>query len=215
MSDDVKETPEPKPSEPSGTPPAAGAAGMSPGLKLAIEMGPLVVFFIAQRKFGLIPATGVLMVAMVLSLTASRVIGGKLPVMPVITTVFVLVMGGLTLLFDDETFIKMKPTLVNVLLGSILLGGLAFGKALLRPAMEPALQMDAPGWHTLTLRVGIFFLLLALLNEYVWRTRSEDSWVTFKTFGIMPLTFVFLMAQMPLIQRHTLAEGGSSDEPGA
>ncbi len=174
----------------------------NPVLKLVLEMGPLVLYFVTNWKFGIFPATGVLMAAVVAALTTSWVLTRHLPVMPVVTAGFVLVFGGLTFLFHDELFIKLKPTIVNVLFGTALLGALAFGKALLPILLDSVLQLTEAGWRQLTLRWGIFFFVLAAINEIVWRNFSTDFWVSFKAFGIMPLTIVFALSQVPLILRH-------------
>ncbi|SLN14615.1 septation protein A [Oceanibacterium hippocampi] len=180
-----------------------------PLIKMAIEIGPLVVFFIANAKVGIFYATGTFMVAIVISLAASYAMERKLPTVPLVTAVFVLVMGGLTLYLHDELFIKLKPTVVNGLFAAILFGGLAFGKSLLRPVFGQVLFLTDRGWMLLTLRWALFFVLLAIVNEIVWRNFSTDTWVSFKVFGIMPLTLVFSMAQLPLLNRYRPAEEAS------
>jgi intracellular septation protein len=196
-------------------PPGAAAPPqeqVNPLLKLALEMGPLVVFFFVNARWGIFWATGIFMVAVTVALAASWVLTRKLAVMPVVTLVVVLVFGGLTLLLQDELFIKMKPTIVNSLFGAVLLGGLAFGRPLLGYVLDTVFQLDAEGWRKLTLRWGIFFFFLALINEVVWRSFSTDFWVSFKVFGIMPITIAFALSQVPLIQRHQLSapEGGQA-----
>ncbi len=191
----------------------------SPLLKLALELGPLGVFFIANSRgeqlAGLFPALGTLgqpifiataafMVAISISLTVSYIMTRHLPVMPLVSGVVVLVFGALTLYLQDELFIKLKPTIVNTLFGTILLGGLFFGKSLLGYVFDSAFKLDAEGWRKLTLRWGLFFFVLALINEIVWRNFSTDFWVDFKVFGFMPITMVFTMMQLPLIQKHSL-----------
>jgi intracellular septation protein len=183
-------------------PPEQPPTQQRPQLKLLIELGPLVAFFITQRTAGLYWATGVLMLALVLSLAASWRLEGKLPTMPLITAGFVLVMGGLTLGLHDDTFIKLKPTLVNSVFALILLGGMACGRLFLKSVFAEAFELEEAGWRKLTLRLGVFFIGLAILNEIVWRNFSEDNWVTFKVFGIMPLTLLFMVAQAPLLKRH-------------
>jgi len=189
----------------------------NPILKLVLELGPLVVFFMAN-KYGealaqmfpiladlggkIFVGTALFMVAMVISLVASRILLGTLPVMPLVTGFFVLVFGGLTLYLQNETFIKLKPTIVNLLFAAILLGGLAFGKSLLAYIFDSAFKLDDAGWKKLTLRWGLFFIVLAILNEVVWRNFSTDFWVTFKVWGTMPLSMIFMMAQLPLIKQH-------------
>ena len=124
--------------------------------------------------------------------------------MPLVTGVVVLVFGGLTLALQDEIFIKMKPTIVNTLFGGVLIGGLFFGKSLLGYVFDSVFQLTDEGWRKLTLRWGLFFFVLAMVNEVIWRNFSTDFWVSFKVFGMMPLTIVFTLTQMPLIQRHSL-----------
>ncbi len=141
-----------------------------------------------------------------MALAVSFALTRRLPIMPLVTGIVVLIFGGLTLALQDETFIKMKPTIVNVLFGSTLLGGLLFGRSLLGYVFDSVFRLDDEGWRKLTFRWGIFFFVLAVLNEIVWRNFSDDVWVNFKVFGIMPLTIVFTLAQMPLIQRHALPE---------
>ncbi|WP_026379935.1 septation protein A [Afifella pfennigii] len=177
---------------------------LNPLLKLALELGPLVVFFFVNARFGIFWATGVFMVAITIALAASWLLTRRLAVMPVITGVVVLVFGGLTLFLQDEIFIKMKPTIVNALFGAVLLGGLAFGRSLLGYVFDSVFRLDAEGWRKLTFRWGLFFFALAILNEVVWRNFSTDFWVSFKVFGIMPLTIAFTLTQMPLINRHAL-----------
>lgn len=196
-----------------------------PLLKLALELGPLLVFFFANargesliERFPVLGsvgepiflATAMFMVATVIALVVSWSLTRTLPMMPLISGVVVLIFGALTLWLHNETFIKMKPTIVNSLFGVILLGGLFFGKALLGYVFDSAFKLDAEGWRKLTFRWGLFFLFLALANELVWRNFSTDFWVSFKVWGIMPITIVFTLSQMPLIQKHTLPEQTSS-----
>jgi len=171
-------------------------------LKLVIELGPLAVFFIANAKGGIFWGTGAFMVATLASLAASRVLFGRIAVMPLVTGLFVLVFGGLTLWLQDDLFIKMKPTIVNALFAAILFGGLAAGHSLLRHLFGEVFQLTDEGWRRLTYRWAIFFCVLAVLNEIVWRNFSTDTWVTFKVFGIMPLTMAFAISQIGLLKAH-------------
>lgn len=175
---------------------------LNPFLKLALEMGPLVVFFLVNQKAGIFAATGLFMAAVLLSLVVSYALTRHLPVMPMVTAVVVLVFGGLTLWFHDELFIKIKPTIVNSLFGTVLLGGLLFGRPLLPLVLDTVFQLTDEGWRKLTFRWGVFFFVLAAINEVVWRTQTLDTWVNFKVFGIMPLTVAFALAQTPLILKH-------------
>lgn len=194
---------------------------INPLLKLALEIGPLIVFFFANARgewltatfpvleaFGdpIFLATGLFMIATAVALSVSWLLVRSLPIMPLVSGVVVFVFGALTLWLQDDIFIKMKPTIVNTLFGVVLLGGLAFGKSLLGYVFESAFRLDAEGWRKLTLRWGLFFLFLAIVNEIVWRNFSTDAWVAFKVWGIMPITLAFTMTQMPLIMRHSLDE---------
>jgi len=177
---------------------------LQPLLKLALELGPLLIFFAAYTKFGFMAATGTFMIAVLVALSASWLLTKRLAIMPLVTGIVVMVFGGLTLYFNDDTFFKMKPTIVNTLFGTILLGGLAFDRSLLGYVFDSVFQLDEEGWRKLTFRWAIFFFALAVLNEVIWRNFSRDFWVSFKVFGMMPITLVFTMFQMPLIMRHSL-----------
>jgi intracellular septation protein len=194
---------------------------INPLLKLALELGPLMVFFFANARgewlagrfpalaaFGgpIFIATGLFMIATALALAVSWLLTRTLPIMPLVSGVVVFVFGGLTLYLQDDVFIKMKPTIINTLFGVVLLGGLWFGKSLLGYVFDSAFSLDPEGWRKLTLRWGLFFLFLAVINEIVWRSFSTDAWVAFKVWGIMPITLVFTFSQMPLIMRHSLDE---------
>ena len=187
------------------------ARKMSPALKLALELGPLLLFFVAYTRLGILPATGVLMIAVLVALFVTRALTGRWPTMPLVTAVMILVFGGLTLVLHDATFIKMKATIVYCLFGAALLGGLAFGKPLLPVVLDSVLTLTDSGWRKLTLRWGAFFFVLAVVNEIVWRTQSEDFWVKFKVFGFLPLTLAFALAQTPLILRHELKDAAKDD----
>jgi intracellular septation protein len=194
---------------------------VNPVLKLALELGPLLVFFFANARGGwlierfpalgnlgepIFVATALFMVATAVALAASWLIMRSLPIMPLVSGVVVIIFGALTLWLHNDIFIKMKPTIINTLFGAVLLGGLLFGKSLLGYVFDSAFHLDAEGWKKLTLRWGLFFLFLALVNEVVWRSFSTDAWVTFKVWGIMPITLLFTLSQMPLIMRHSIEE---------
>jgi intracellular septation protein len=146
------------------------------------------------------------MVAAAVALAVSWAMTRRIAIVPIVTLVFVIAFGGLTRVLADETFIKMKVSIVNALFGAILLGGLAFGRPLLKPVFGEAVHLDPQGWYKLTLRWGLFFFAVAAVNEAVWRNVSTDMWVNFKVFGILPLTMVFALAQIPLMQRHMVEE---------
>ncbi len=184
-------------------------AGLKPFVKLAIEAGPLIVFFVVNARADLFAGTAAFMVAIVISVAASWAMERKVPVMPLVSGAFVLVFGGLTLALADELFIKLKPTLVNLLFAAILFAGLVFKKPLLQIVFGSAFSLTPDGWRKLTVRWAVFFVVLAVLNEVVWRSFSTDFWVAFKLFGALPLTLVFAVAQTPLLLSHQAEEGSS------
>lgn len=178
---------------------------MSAGLKLLLDLGPLVVFFAAYFKGNIYIATGAFMAATVAAIAIYWLKTRHIPMSQIITLVIVLVFGGLTLALDDPRFIKMKPTMIYVLFAAILFGGLAAGRSLLKVVFEAAFPpMDEAGWRILTMRWAIFFAVLAVLNEAIWRNFSEEFWVSFKLFGFLPLTMVFAMLQMGVMNRHAI-----------
>jgi intracellular septation protein len=175
---------------------------LNPWLKFALELGPLLVFFTVNARVNLFYGTGAFMAATAVSLIASWLLIRRIPIMPLVTGVVVLIFGGLTLYLQDELFIKLKPTIVNTLFGTTLLIGLFFGKSLLAVVFDAAFSLTEEGWKKLTLRWGIFFFVLAVLNEVIWRNFSTDFWVAFKVWGVMPLTFLFALTQVPLLTRY-------------
>ncbi len=195
-------------------------------LKLILELGPLITFFVVNARaeawgfaelapfstiepstVPIMAATGAFMLATVAALTVSLIAYRKVPVMPLISGVIVIVFGGLTLYLQNDTFIKMKPTIVNLVFAATLLGGLfVFRRPLLGIVFGSVFQIDDEGWWKLSLRWGLFFLVLAALNEIVWRNFSTDTWVTFKVFGTMPLTILFTLSQLPLLQKHAVPQ---------
>ncbi len=177
---------------------------LNPILKLALDIGPLVLFFAANAKFGIFAATGSFMLAVLIALAVSYTMTRHVAIMPLVTAVIVLVFGGLTLVLHDETFIKLKPTIIYCLFGGTLVVGLAFGNALLGALFDQMFQLSKEGWRKLTLRWALFFFAMAALNEIVWRTQTTDFWVSFKLFGAVPLTFIFGALQMPLIKKYSL-----------
>ncbi|MEM8710848.1 MAG: septation protein A [Planctomycetota bacterium] len=183
---------------------------MDPRAKLAVEMGPLLLFFgsyvVAKRSVGdqqgMMVATGAFIAATLVALAYSYAVERRVSPVTLVTAVLVTGLGGLTIYLNDETFIKRKPTFVSGFIGSVLLIGLALGRPLVKLLMQGAIQMEDEGWRKLTLRWGLFMLLLAGMNEVVWRNFSTETWLTYKTFGILPLTFLFLIAQIPLISNY-------------
>ena len=175
--------------------------------KLLIDIGPLAVFFIFYKINGdLIDAILPLMVATIIAILASYILEKKIPIMPTFGAGVLLIFGGLTLLFDNKIFIFMKPTIINFIFAAILYGGIILKKPLLKYFLGSALKLEEEGWNTLTHRWIAFFVALAILNEIVWRTMSEDLWVNFKVFGILPITIIFTMTQIPLIKKYQIEE---------
>ena len=182
--------------------PERSAKTQSPVIKLLIDLGPLLAFFIAYGRAGIYWATGVLMLATIAALVASWRLLGRITAVPLVTAILVVVFGGLTFYLDDPSFIKLKPTIINVLFAGLLLAGLATGRPLLKLLLGDAFRLTEEGWRRLSVRWAFFFLALAILNEIVWRNFAESTWVNFKVFGIVPLTIVFAMAQIGLIKRY-------------
>jgi intracellular septation protein len=180
---------------------------LHPALKLALELGPLVLFFFGNARWGIFPATAVFMVAILVALAISYALTRRLPVMALVSAVLVTVFGGLTLVLHDETFIKIKPTIIYALFGATLLAGLLMRKPLLELVFDSVFSLTDEGWRKLTLRWCLFFLGMAALNEIVWRTTTTDFWVSFKLFGAVPLTFLFAALQYPLLMRHDASAG--------
>jgi intracellular septation protein len=175
-----------------------------PLFKLATELGPLLVFFAANARYHLFVATAAFMVAIVAAMAASYVVTRHVPLMALVTGIVVLVFGTLTLVLHDETFIKVKPTIIYGLFALVLGGGLLFGRSFIAVLFDQVFNLTPQGWRILTLRWALFFLAMAILNEIIWRTQSTDFWVGFKAFGVIPLTMVFAIIQMPLVKRHHL-----------
>jgi len=177
---------------------------LNPILKLVLDIGPLILFFAANARFGIFAATAGFMVAVLIALAVSYALTRHIEVMPIVTAIIVLIFGGLTLVLHDELFIKLKPTIIYLLFGGTLLGGLALGKPLLGMVFDQMFHLTDEGWRKLTWRWVLFFFALAVLNEIVWRTQTTDFWVSFKLFGVVPLTFLFGALQMPLINKYSV-----------
>jgi len=171
-------------------------------IKMALELGPLVVFFIVNSRADIFVGTAWFMGAMVLSLALSWLLLKRVALMPLVTGFVVLIFGGLTLWLHDETFIKMKPTVINSLFGAVLLGGMLFRLSLLKYVFGDVYKLKPQGWTVLTLRWGLFFFFLAILNEVVWRTQTTDFWVAFKVWATMPLTIIFAALQIPVLSKY-------------
>ena len=203
---------------------------LNPLVKLALDLGPLLLFFVANSKpalfepwlkpiipdavatgerAGIFVATAVFMVAIVAALIVSYVLIRRLPMMALVSAAIVVVFGGATLIFQNETFIKLKPTIIYLLFAAVLFGGLALRKPLLAMVFDQMFNLTEDGWRVLTLRWAMFFVALAILNEIVWRTQSTDTWVAFKVFGVLPLTLIFAVLQYPLLIKY---DAGKKDQ---
>ncbi len=196
--------------------PAAAATRppQHPLVRLAIELGPLLIFFFANARWNIYVGTAAFMAAIAVSFSISLWMERRVPVMPLVTAVVVLVFGGLTLFLHDEVFIKLKPTILYSLFAAVLVFGLVTGRNFLQIVLGSVLQVDARGWRILTIRWAIFFVAMAVVNELVWRNFSTDTWVSFKLFGFLPLTFAFSLAQVPLLNRHQIEpQGPAKPEP--
>ncbi len=185
---------------------------LNPFLKLTLDLGPLVLFFAANARFGIFTATAAFMAAVLIALLVAYVKTRRVEVMPLVTAIIVLIFGGLTLVLHNDTFIKLKPTIIYLLFGGTLIGGLAFGKSFLGVMFNSVFDLTDEGWRKLTWRWSLFFFALAILNEIVWRNFSTDVWVSFKLFGVVPLTFLFGAAQYPLLQRYAAKPKASAAE---
>ncbi len=175
---------------------------LNPALKLLLELGPLALFFFANARSGLFAATAAFMAAVAIALAVSYALTRRLPIMAVVSAIVVAIFGGLTLALESETFIKLKPTIVYALFAATLAAGLLFNKPFLAIVFDSAFHLTEEGWRKLTLRWIVFFIVMAALNEIVWRTQSTDFWVSFKLFGFVPLTFAFAALQYPLLTRY-------------
>jgi len=175
---------------------------LHPLLKLALDIGPLVVFFAANARFGIFTATAIFMAAIVVAFVVSYALTRHIAIMPVVSAIVVLVFGSLTLLLHDETFIKVKPTIIYALFGATLLGGYVLNKPLLAIVFDAMFHLTEEGWRKLTLRWAAFFLVMAVVNEAVWRTQTTEFWIGFKLLGFTPLTFLFAMLQYRLLMKY-------------
>jgi intracellular septation protein len=184
-------------------------AELNPMLKFALDVGPLLLFFFVNTRWGIFAATGTFMAATIVSIAVTYAMVRRVPTMPLVSAVVVMVFGGLTLYLQDETFIKLKPTIIYALFAVLLLGGLLMGRSLLALVLDSMFQLTEDGWKKLTARWGLFFVAMAILNEVVWRSVSTDAWVAFKTFAILPITILFALAQTPLLMRHAIDKKGA------
>jgi intracellular septation protein len=184
---------------------------LHPLVKIGLDLGPLVIFFAANSRFGIFTATGIFMAAIVASLAVSYALTRHVAIMPVVSAIVVLVFGSLTLALHDETFIKVKPTIIYALFGLTLLAGYVLNKPLLAIVFDAMFHLTEEGWRKLTLRWAAFFIVMAVVNEIVWRTQTTQFWISFKLFGFTPLTFLFGALQYPLLMRHAAHEAAQPD----
>lgn len=188
---------------------------MNSKTRLILDLAPLAAFFIAYQTYGLIAATACIIVVTLISLGYIYAKERAIAPMPLISGVAITILGGLTIYLNDETFVKIKPTIVNLVFAAMLLGGVAFGKPVLKYVLDHAFKMDDAGWRKLSFRWGIFFVGLAALNEVIWRNFSTDFWVNFKVFGMMMLTIGFTFLQLPLMKEHMLLDDDEESEDKA
>jgi intracellular septation protein len=176
-------------------------------LKFITDFGPLLIFFVVYSKSGknLSAAIPPLIIATIIAVLISYIVEKKIPYVPLIGGVVISIFGGLTLYFNNPVFLYMKPTIINVLFGLILAFERFFTKEhLMKKMLGKSISLSDEGWGKLTIRWVFFFFTLALLNEYVWRTQTEEFWVNFKVWGILPITFVFTAFQVILINKHKI-----------
>ena len=192
---------------------------VNPFVKLALELGPIVVFFIAYGKMkdqtfayngtdynGFIVVTALFVPLLAVTTFILYRLSGKISVMQIMTLLIVVVFGGLSVWFNDERFFKMKPTMIYLLFAGMLGFGLMRGKSYLQLVMDEAMPLKHEGWMILTKRLCLFFAALAVTNEVVWRTMSTDAWVNFKVFGLTAAVFAFFMTQGKLMQKYAIEE---------
>ena len=175
---------------------------MSSLFKIIQEMGPIIAFFVSYKFYGIFTATAVMLACSVTTLLITYIKTRKIAFVPLFSTIILLALGGITLYTSNTMFIKMKPTIINLLFAAILLGGVLLKKAPLKYVLGHAANMPDSAWQHFSARFGVFFALLAVANEIVWRNFAEHTWVQFKVFGILPLTIIFLLTQMPFLHKH-------------
>lgn len=188
---------------------------LDPGLRMAIDFGPLIIFFAVNFLAGgeqisrVVTATVAFMAATGAAMAVSRWKAGHISPMLWMSGGLVLVFGGLTIYFHDETFIKIKPTIIYLMFASVLVFGLITGRPLLQFVLESAYPGLSPkGWRQLTINWAVFFTVQAALNEAVWRNTSWDFWVAYKLWGVIPMTLIFAMANLPMLMKHGMQVAG-------
>ena len=174
--------------------------------KIFVDIGPLAVFFIFYTRGNLQSAILPFMIATVIAVLFSYIVDKKIPIMPTVGAGIILVFGGMTIYFDNEVFFKMKPTIINLLFAVILYAGQLLNKPILKYLLGSALKLEDLGWQILSKRWIGFFIALAILNEIIWRTQTTDIWVSFKVFGILPITFIFTLTQFSTIKKYQIED---------
>ena len=186
----------------------------SPAAKLAIDLGPLIIFFAVNAWLGIFAATGAFMAAIAAAMIVSKIKYRHISPMLWFSGVMVLVLGGITLWLHDETFIKIKPTIYYTTVAALLLFGLYTGRNLLKAVLGTAYPgLSERGWQLLTRNWAVFFLVMALINEAVWRTTTTEFWIGFKLWGFLPATFIFALANVPMLMRHGMQLEKAKEEP--
>ncbi len=176
-------------------------------LKFLADFGPLLIFFTIYYKSGnnLSVAIPPLIIATIVAVTAIYFLEKKIPYIPLLGGIIISLFGGLTLYFDNPVFLYMKPTIINIIFAfTLIVGKTFFNKNFLEFFFKTAFQLDQLGWNKLNNRWAYFFIFLAILNEIIWRTQPESTWVNFKVWGILPLTFIFTASQLPMINKHKI-----------
>ena len=189
---------------------------LGPWKRLLLDLGPLILFFVANAKFGIFFATGAFIVAILVAMAISFALTRRVTALQWFSAVMVVVMGGLTLYFHNETFIKIKPTIYYAFVAAILGYGLFADKPILKSVLGSAYPgLDASGWAKLTRNWALFFAVMAVVNEAVWRNSSTEFWIGFKLWGAMPATMLFALVNIPMLMRHGLTneEAAGASEP--
>ncbi len=180
-------------------------------MMLILDFLPLIIFFALNKYYGLMVATAALIVSSMISAVFHYIKKRKIPYVPLLTAAVVAVFGGLSLYLHDESFIKMKPTIVNVILGFVVWVGWKMHKNPLRAVIGTAFHLTSHGWHILHRNYALFFMLMAMCNEFAWRYLTTDQWISFKVFGLVGVSLVFSFVQMTWIQRFITQDETSPD----
>ena len=178
-------------------------------IKFATDFGPLLAFFIIYYKNDkdLVSAIPALIIATLIAIFIVYMLEKRIPILPLMGAVLVCLFGGLTIFFDNPIFIYLKPTIINLIFAfALFFGKVVLNKNFLKKLFESSIKLEEAGWDKLIKRWVGFFIFLAILNETVWRTQTEEFWINFKVWGILPITFIFTAFQLPLIQKYKKSE---------